>query len=1035
MLNGILDRSFSPKQERNVLMEVFNQTAGHNWRNNAHWGNDSVPHCSWHGIECHNTNSSVIGITLINNNLVGTLPRSLWKLRNLQILCIGTNANLSGSLDEILSSNMTTLHTLYLAFNKLSGGIPGETLAKMKSLKIIQLCCQLRKGFYGEIPKDIGNLTQLQVLGFRGSRLKGSIPKSISKLKKLWFLDLKSATSLSGGFANLVNLSSLQYMHLSMAGLNGTLPDEFGLYYPAMVECILSGNRFTGSIPATLGNMTHLQYLNLARNSFSGKIPESIGSVSSPHIIDLSGNNLSSFEDGIKFNDLEVLLLAGNKNLTHSFDSLLDAMESTRKSLRILNISECNFYGIITSKLWKFENLISVDLRKNNLTGTLPWAFQILYFLHDLDVSRNKLSGQIPGNYADLPSLKVLDVSKNPSMRMNEEHEILPKYMTADFASLILFDKFKCPNARLNNNTRVILDPSYYFYRLCFCDRGYYGFGKTCLPCMEGGTCNVEKRPSQDMTIKKGYWPSSRDQNVTHLVDCSQALGTNPQVSTPCNPLGTCRCWIDTDHSPSTVCNKSCFCRTGSKGRFCSLCEHGYYKQGIICYACPQANTSVYIPAALAILTIILMTLAFYLYEKKRFFSTVLVFTQIIILALLAIFHIIPAWLLELNAIALFIGLAERGKAARGILKISVYYLQTLDALISCNNFWPPQVLKIQRYISYVFNFHFSGLVCTFPHLFTPLGEFAILILLPVICILCIWLYFALVCLVGGVLNVYNLQERRLRLRNTCLQLSIVSLNLTYFPIVKKTALVLAPCAKDNNYYYLREAPWIECGGPVHTMLQVLGWLSLVFYVIGVPFGVFLPLLRHNKVGSRHELPQQDQESLDSWLGSIYLPYKKDFRSSFEIIFLLRRMLIAFALSLITRSSSFQTIAVCFVLLVALCFQLLFKPYIDSYQKFPLENTAEALVLLTLHFSFMNVRYAAQNPDSSTPIVWMVVAVNVVLFCGMVISMIVLLGRRSHVVRSSTMEVHLRAVDEDDSALPPPEFSSSCLLDDGTYND
>ena len=271
MLNVTLDRSFSPKQERNVLMEVFNQTAGHNWRNNTHWGNDSVPHCSWHGIECHNTNSSVIGITLINNNLVGTLPRSLWKLRNLQILCIGTNANLSGSLDEILSSNMTTLHTLYLAFNKLSGGIPGETLAKMKSLKIIQLCCQLRKGFYGEIPKDIGNLTQLQVLGFGGSRLKGSIPKSISKLKKLWFLDLKSATSLSGGFANLVNLSSLQYMHLSMAGLNGTLPDEFGLYYPSMVECILSGNRFTGSIPATLGKMTHLQYLNLARNSFSGK--------------------------------------------------------------------------------------------------------------------------------------------------------------------------------------------------------------------------------------------------------------------------------------------------------------------------------------------------------------------------------------------------------------------------------------------------------------------------------------------------------------------------------------------------------------------------------------------------------------------------------------------------------------------------------------------------------------------------------------------------------------------------------------------
>ncbi|XP_022792734.1 putative leucine-rich repeat-containing protein DDB_G0281931 [Stylophora pistillata] len=1028
--NITLYRSFSPQQERNVLMEIYNLTAGHKWNNNTHWGNDSVPHCSWHGIKCDITNSHVISITLINNNLNGTLPKSLWKLRNLQILCIGTNAELSGNLNEILSANMTNLRTLHLPFNKLSGKIPDEILPSMKSLEIVQLCCQLRDGFFGEIPKDIGNLTQLQVLGLGGSRLTGSIPKSISKLKKLWFLDLKSAKSLSGGFANLFNLSSLRYMHLSRAGLNGTLPDDFGLYYPAMVECLLPGNRFTGNIPPTLGNMTHLRYLNFARNNFSGKIPRNIGSVSSRDIVDLSGNQLTSFEEGIKFNDLEVLILAGNKNLTHSFNSLLVALESSRKSLRILNIGECNFYGIIPTELWIFENLISVDLKKNSLKGELPWAFHILYFLHDLDVSANNLSGQIPGNYADLPSLKLLDVSKNPSMHNNEEeHGILPKYMKVDFVTLTYrnpIDKFKCPNIGLNDNTLVILDPSYYFYRLCICDRGYYGSGKTCLPCMEGGTCKDEKPPSQNMTIKRGHWPSSRDQNVTHLVSCSQALGTSPHVRTPCNPSGNCRCWIDTDRSPSTICNKSCLCLTGSKDRFCSLCEHGFYKQGIICHACPQSNTSVFILAALAVLTIILMTLGFCLYEEKRFFSTVLVFTQIIILALLAVFHIIPAWLLELNAIALFIGLAERGRAARGIMKISVYYFQTLDALISCTNIWPPRVLKIQRYISNVFNFHFSGLACEFPNLFTPLGELGSLILLPVICILCIWSYFGLVCLMGGILNVHNLQERRLRLRNTCLQLSIVSLNVTYFPIVKKTASVLAPCAKDNNYHYLREAPWMECEGPVYTMLQVLGWLSLGLYAMGVPFGVFLPLLRNNKVAIRYELPQQDQESLDSWLGSIYLPYKKEFRSCFEIIFLLRRMLIAFALSLITRSSSFQTIAVCFVLLVSLCFQLLFKPYIDSYQKFPLENTAEALVLLTLHFSFMNVRYAARNPASSTPIVWMIVVVNVVLVFGMVMSMIVLLGR-SHAAENATMRVHLRATDEDDLTLP--------LLDDGAYND
>lgn len=78
-------------------------------------------------------------------------------------------------------------------------------------------------------------------------------------------------------------------------------------------------------------------------------------------------------------------------------------------------------------------------------------------------------------------------------MCMNEEYEILLKYMIVDFVFLIFFDKFKCLNVCFNNNIWVILDFSYYFYCFCFCDRGYYGFGKICLFCMEGGICNVEK--------------------------------------------------------------------------------------------------------------------------------------------------------------------------------------------------------------------------------------------------------------------------------------------------------------------------------------------------------------------------------------------------------------------------------------------------------------------------------------------------------------------------------------------------------------
>ena len=990
-------------------MEIFNQTDGHHWRKSTHWGNNSVPHCLWYGITCDQTNSYIISITLTTNNLVGALPRSLWKLRNLQGLCVGNNNKLLGNLFEILSTNMTTLLRLDLAFNKFSGEISAEILPKIPSLVKVQLCCQLGKGLSSTIPRDIGNLSELQVLSIGENTLNGMIPKSIAKLKKLWFLDLESVSFLSGGFENLYNLSSLRYMHLSLAGLNGTLPDDFGLYFPAMIECLLPGNHFSGSIPSTMGNMTNLWHLNLANNAFSGKLPKSLGSIPMLQVADFSGNQLSGLQEGIVFKSksLEVLNLAGNKQLTMMFNTLLEAMEPINQSLRILNISDCNFLGKISAKLWDFQNLISVDLSRNSLFGQLPSPPDNMLFLLNLDVSANNLSGKIPQEFAKLLALEVFDISLNPNMHeSNEEKGALPNFVTVDFKTLTQRnsdDKFRCPNARLSyNKGLVVLDPNYYFYRLCLCNIGYYGSGRTCLSCMEGGVCHDQMLPTQSMIIKKGYWPSSLHGNVTHLVRCSQALGTSALVNTSCNPTGSCECGIDPDwhretngasDRPFITCNKSCLCQKGSRDRFCSLCEHGYYKQGILCYACRKSKASVYIIAVLLILSIMLITLGFFFYEKKRFLSVTFVFSQIIILTVLAMLQIIPAWLLELNVIALFIGLAGRGKGARGIMKTSVFYFQTFDALLSNTDVWPVEVLETQRYIGNVFNFRFSGLACEFPRLFTPLGELASLLILPLICILLVWFYFTLGYLVFKIFEYPNLEERRLRLRNTCLQLSVMTLNFTYFPIVKKTASTLAHCGEDNGQRYLREAPWMECEGYDYTILQVLGWLALPLYVIGVPFGLFLPLLHFNKVARRHEMPQQDQESLDSWLGSIYLPYREEFRPYFEIIFLLRRMLIAFALSLINRASSFQTIAVCFVLLVALCLQLSFRPLNDSYQKFPLENTAETLVLLTLHFSFMNVRYAALNPDSSLPIIWMIVSVNVVLLCGMVVSIILLLKK------------------------------------------
>lgn len=527
-----------------------------------------------------------------------------------------------------------------------------------------------------------------------------------------------------------------------------------------------------------------------------------------------------------------------------SVSDLLKVLKSAKKSLRFLNIGGCNFGGLIPAELWKFLKLFTVDFSNNRLSGDIPSHSTDLKSLRIFDVSKNNLSGQIPRDITMIFNLIKLDVSNNPLMRQIKKLD----FMEPDFTTLtrrISLDNFTCPNLRISHsNGLVVLDPSYYNYSLCVCDNTFYGSGRNCLSCMKGGKCNAQRPPLKSprqhnmvshMVMNAGYWPSPEHNNVTHLVRCSEKLGASRYVDTSCNPKGiNCKCeWKE--ENKSTICNKSCLCSEGSKGRFCSLCEKNYYKKGIRCYRCADSgNISIYILAALAVFTMVLLTLCFtFFYQKNRPLGVMLAFAQIILLAVLAELHprIIPGWILYLDVLVLIVGLAGRGKAARGIIKITVFYLQTLDALISKTDVWPIEIIETKNYIVGVFNLRFTNLACEIPSFFTPLGELLFLMLLPAIFIVAIWLCYGLGY---AVLRFRHSLEKRFKLRNNCLQFSIMFLNLCYFPIVKKTASVLAPCGTDENYHYLMEAPWMECRGSKYNLLKGFGWFSLAIYVLGV---------------------------------------------------------------------------------------------------------------------------------------------------------------------------------------------------------
>ena len=157
---------------------------------------------------------------------------------------------------------------------------------------------------YGSIPKEIGNLSELEKLSFINDNPYnppcGQIPSEISNLKKLnyfhlWYYDIEGPLPESmGDLGNLEvlsichaeslgtspipawigKLSNLKELTLFDCNLSGTVPDEIG-NLSALEELALFDNHLSGQMPPCFSRLVSLKKLRMAGNRFTGPIPES----------------------------------------------------------------------------------------------------------------------------------------------------------------------------------------------------------------------------------------------------------------------------------------------------------------------------------------------------------------------------------------------------------------------------------------------------------------------------------------------------------------------------------------------------------------------------------------------------------------------------------------------------------------------------------------------------------------------------------------------------------------------------------------
>ncbi len=322
-----------------------------------------------------------------------------------RVVWLSLNSNsLTGQIPADLG-NLSNLETLALGGNALSGPFPAA-LSRLSNLEWLSLS---PNELTGPVPAWLGSLSNLDSLFLFGNALTGPIPGTLANLSRLQTLSLGN-NELTGQIpVALGSLSNLESLSLYGNELTGSIPTALASL-SRLESLSLGGNELTGPIPAVLGSLSNLRRLSLWGNTLTGSIPTALASLSTLESLSLGRNELTgSIPVSLgNLSNLRSLSLSGNE-LTGSIPTALASLSA----LESLFLGGNELTGPIPVSLGNLSNLRSLSLYGNELTGPIPIALGSLSSLRFLSLFGNNLSGPIPAALGSLYSLESLSLSEN----------------------------------------------------------------------------------------------------------------------------------------------------------------------------------------------------------------------------------------------------------------------------------------------------------------------------------------------------------------------------------------------------------------------------------------------------------------------------------------------------------------------------------------------------------------------------------------------------------------------------------------------
>jgi hypothetical protein len=410
---------------------------------------------------------TVTGLSLINMNLIGTIPSSFSSLKNVTALHLNHNSLRNTNVLTLITSTMKKLEVLSLSNNQFGGSLPNE-INRLTALTFLNL---EKNSFVGSLPTELLELVtlKLRVLQLGNNKFNGKFPDfpggmiaSLSSFSPLSSFDRTSSASLAttqpncplewfiinnnqfrGPFPSSVDTflsllcNNLTVFNIGFNAFSGSQAPLVSLLNGNSANTQLevyqiNSNQFSGLIiptaldyngdtrtTVTLSTINRqLKYLFLQNNRFTGSIPIAFYYYPSLLQLYLNSNQLSSSlvnEHFCQGNWKNLLILSVNNNRLTG--ELTDICLAKLTQLREIKLSTNNFLSSFPSSLLNgiMPNIQKIFLMNNHFFGSLPAiiAYSKLKKLDTFYLSNNQLTGTLPLTLWNITTLSTIAIQEN----------------------------------------------------------------------------------------------------------------------------------------------------------------------------------------------------------------------------------------------------------------------------------------------------------------------------------------------------------------------------------------------------------------------------------------------------------------------------------------------------------------------------------------------------------------------------------------------------------------------------------------------